>query len=753
MSDGLLLVPSGKYANLAASDLSFSPEGCDAMQITYTATGLKSNVGGQLFFATSTDGTLDEEKKFYMPALTWGGEEQELFIDLKNAQGRAVTWEKWTKATAITKLRLDLVNEYEPGVKVVFKRIRFIDKDTYMKERYKDVVAKGIPMQMDVYLPNAEKKDSADDSIPLYVSKMCAPDSSFSFVGLCNMRIPFTVNGNVKQALWQSVCDDQVEAVWLNGRLIDHKWSIDWATPDAFEIPSDYFVEGENLLAITYRNTGDLGGIMLDLQLLLEDNTYLVVTPEKGTGFTGRASDGWMYPETECAWSNVFTRPGPPAAPWVNFHPGYRTIIPDNGRASVRVISAKSTAVTVAFKSEMPFKEDDSFYAQLYGSNGKMMMNFSGTAEELKATKNEDDELIVTFQAYGGKYYGSATDIKWEFGIVGQNVSGDKEYFVHIDDTPLPGDNVSLKLEQTPFGPTPMLNGKPFFFNILTAHNYADFIFETGMEGHNSPFNVIAVRLGGRGETDWWLGPDTYDFSGVDRTLSLMLERYPDSYLGPYIWCHPGFWYRRTYPERLSRMEDGSEYNYYVAAVTFGHPEVRRDAERAVAALVEHLRKFFGSRVLLVNLMGGISCEWQGWAAHSDQYADFSDFSKQDFKEYAAKAGIENAEIPKRPERESSFDGVLRNPAADAVSILYDRYYSESVAGMVAGIAAAAKAASNGEILVGCYYGYLMEYGNLSHCVNGGGHNDLKTLLESPNMDFFLSPQGSRPPLHLRPPT
>ena len=257
-----------------------------------------------------------------------------------------------------------------------------------------------------------------------------------------------------------------------------------------------------------------------------------------------------------------------------------------------------------------------------------------------------------------------------------------------------------------------------------------------------NPFNVIAIRLGGS-KNLWWVGPDQYDFREVDFILSRTLALYPDSKLAPFVWCHPGRWYDQVYPERVSRMEDESKrLRYYVSTVSFDDPDVRKDAQKALDALVKHVEERFGSKVVLYLLMGGISCEWQGWAAHSDTYADFSDLAQERFREVAAQHGLKTQGTPRGPEREASLDGVFRSPTKNPVEFLYDRYYSQSIAECLDLLAETTKKACSTPKLVGCYYGYHMEYGNPGHCVNGGGHNNLERLLASPWMDIFLSPQS-----------
>ncbi|MBP5300977.1 MAG: hypothetical protein J6Y80_06190, partial [Victivallales bacterium] len=72
----------------------------------------------------------------------------------------------------------------------------------------------------------------------------------------------------------------------------------------------------------------------------------------------------------------------------------------------------------------------------------------------------------------------------------------------------------------------------------------------------------------------------------------------------------------------------------------------------------------------------------------------------------------------------------------------YDEFYNFAMARTVAEFAAAVKRACNADKLVGAYFGYHQEFAEYDYCVNSGGYNDLRQLLDSPDMDFFLSPNS-----------
>lgn len=746
--DGLEITSTALHPNLHAPQVDFAPEGKNFLVVEYEATAPETPIGGGFaFFGTSDDPMLDEEKKFYLPQLIVDGKPHRMVVDLQG-KARANAFAIWSNATAITTLRLDF--EPQPGTTMLVRSIQFLklDEDKALAELHPEEFAKGIPLRMPVDMPNAgdRKPEAAVPGVNAFFSPMVSPAPSFYYVGPCHLRKRFHLDGKPSQALWQSICDDEIEVAWLNGHKLERRWSDLWRNPDVFDVPPGFFVEGENLLAIRYQNTGDIGGLMMDLQIAREDGQIQVVTPEDSRSLAGEAPDGWERRDfDDGAWAKAATRPGPPAAPWTSLRPAYRSLKGKDGApVRVKVVANDILSMDVLFmEPEDGFTPNERFYAHFCSPSGQVLKAFEGTAGELQGTTTEDG-ILFRFKAFESDYYGTPAHFQWVFGMTDRRqLLGMTKVDVVTEERAMEGEPAVSKVAQTPRGPIPMLNGKPFFFNILTActSTMDNHYFVTGMEGADSPFNVVAARLGGMTNL-WWVGPDQYDFTEVDRTLNSILQHYPDSMLGLYVWCQPGGWYGRMYPERMSHMEDGSIYGYYVSAIDFANAEYHADAARALTALMNHLETFFGPKTFIYNLMGGISCEWQGWASHSDQYADFSQGGTREFLEYAAQNGVNATAVPGRQEREATVDGIFRNPARDEIAILYDRYYSESIAECVEILAAAAKKACGRNKLVGCYYGYLMEYANLGHCVNGGGHNALQRLLDCPDLDYFLSPQS-----------
>ncbi len=416
-------------------------------------------------------------------------------------------------------------------------------------------------------------------------------------------------------------------------------------------------------------------------------------------------------------------------------------------RGDAQVLSCDFDGATLIAKltGKPALTPEDVFYVAINTAKGQTLFYDCNSLAELKADFGADGIVTVTIPGlknfpYGASYQGTVLA-----GVVRRNSAEKFSAPVSLGGAVCPGEKAVLRIVNTEAGPTPMLNGKPFFFTCFTVHPYVpERSIPTGMEGANSPVNVIAVRVGGNSSSsDWWYGPGQYDFTTLDWTLNSLARDFPDSKIALYLWCHPGNWYGEMYPERLALDEDGQPAkDYYVAKVSFDNPDVQKDTLDAIGALVEHCEKYFSSKIAIYNLMGGISCEWQGWNSHSAKFSDYSAGNLKNYQAYAAERGIQVDHVPTPAEHQRSDGGIFRNPVTDWNAILYDRFYSESIAKFIDRIAGVIKEKCAGDKLVGTYYGYHLEYSSLGYTVNRAGHNNTRRLLDSPNIDFFLSPQS-----------
>ena len=737
--EGLQLDLKEWDSHIATSELALDPAKCGGIAVEYRAEGFTGQTTGQFFFVTKADPKYDGSKKIDLPPLVYDGNWHTIAMDVWQIRGGRR--ELWTEGGKITGLRLDLADQF-PG-RIWIRSVKMLP------HKSSRAAARGVPESRKVELGPANHASRSnrfmDREAPVFASPMAMPaDCGFKHAGHCWLRREFELKGPVKTALLQTVCDDEIADVFVNGRRVECTWSTKWHQSDCVEIPREYFKPGKNLIAVEFINYGDLGGLMLDLQIVRDDGEFVLVTTKDSRATVAAPDPGWMKPENAVDWPLAETRPGAPHPPW-RAYPPYRSIRPGNAVLIVEATRGEGCGVEVVFRGEPALTDESRVFAKLFsGANCRVPVHVSaGSLRELGAVRQEDGSYRLRFDDGGNLRYGAAVDAAWEFGMKGREAKGDAFVKFRLEDRPMSGAPAVLRLERTARGPVPMLNGKPFYFNILRPQFFQ---VATGMEGSGSPFNVVFASVGGWRD-EWWIGPGKYDFTVLDRQLNYVLANYPDAMLAIGIWCQPGLWYGRRYPERLSRNERGEVpgNTSSVASLSFSNPEWIADAKAATEAFVRHCEKYFGPRMVMYNLLGGYTSEWQGWTSHTKLFSDYSESEAKEFVKYAAGQGSTVNGVPSHEERTAAAEGgIFRDPVRDWKAILYDRYYNAMMAKAVVEIAGAAKAACGGNKLVGTYFGYFQEFASMGYCVNAAGHNDLRALLDSPDIDFLASPNSYR---------
>ncbi|MBE6380944.1 MAG: hypothetical protein E7047_08450 [Lentisphaerae bacterium] len=595
-----------------------------------------------------------------------------------------------------------------------------------------------------------------DEKAPYWKSRLVADGQKWYAAGHSLVRRQFELAERPQKAYLQITADDQVDEMYINGKKLRGIWTNDWKYPSVLEI-TKYLQAGTNTFAVKYTNTGNFGGVMFDITANFANGRSVVIgaNGSEKVFFKGNVAN-WMMPEFDDSnWVNTSTHMGPPYAPYTSYILPYIDYTVPKGSYTVRAAfpadnRREALKLNLTFSGTPDLSDDEIVYARLYTAkrtrDARPVSFVSKQLKDLKVVKRTADSVTVEVSGFVLPEFGGVMDGVFEYGIYGRTTRSKSKIAVKLADNPYPGsDNpISVTVDKSGVSPVVKLNGKPFYPTFLSIFypKYA-----TGMEGKNSPVKVHEFLAGGS-SNEWWVGPDQYDFTAIDERICQIIRDYPDSYVAAWVWCQPPHWYDKLYPDRISRDSKGNVFPYYVSTVTFSDPEYRKDAAKAIKAFVEHCEKYFGNKMFAYNMAGGISLEWQGWGCHSmgqrGVLNDYSVSAQRDFVNFAAERYPElNIQaIPGFEERSVNRGTPFRDPVKDKPAIIYEEYYSESIADCIATCAAEVKKATNGKKLAGAYYGYYFEYGNMAYCVNGAGHNGMYRLLKDDNIDFFLSPNS-----------
>lgn len=322
------------------------------------------------------------------------------------------------------------------------------------------------------------------------------------------------------------------------------------------------------------------------------------------------------------------------------------------------------------------------------------------------------------------------------------------------------GSGVTAQVKQHNGTPTFFLNGEPLSYlcNWITAPAP-----ESWARAAEAGIHIYAMDVGGGHE---WVKPD-YDFSGVKARYGRILDADPKAlfHLRCQLEIGADDWWSKLHPEELELHSNGRRYTQSFASTVW-----REQAKTFLGAYVRALQEQgLYDRVVAIQVGAGHTGEWvKGETSMYDVCGDYSEPMRRHFrswlrKRYAddvarlrkawnnAAVSFDTAEVPPAADQLNAKCYLLRDPKLEGRTIDYFRCLAELCGGLVVDFCQTVKRVTGGSKLAGAFYGYLMEL-----AWNGGffaerpdsaystyqrsGHIGLRQVLESPDVDFLVSP-------------
>ena len=264
--------------------------------------------------------------------------------------------------------------------------------------------------------------------------------------------------------------------------------------------------------------------------------------------------------------------------------------------------------------------------------------------------------------------------------------------------------------------------------------------------------------------------PGELDFREFDERAQETLAVAPDAYLIPRIYLSAPTWWLDEHPEAtvVEETASGLRRPFYYDG---GRPcpswfsQAWRDyTSDCLARLVEHIRRSpYADRVLGFVLASGSTEEWDSWSGQPHRWVDYSPAARDSFRawlkaKYQTDAALQAAwhdeaatfaavELPTFAERATVVpDGAEVRSAKDPKDLRCTDYYlwtAEATADCIAHFCHAVKAASDGRLVCGPFYGYSLELQNDPRLLNSG-HLAIWKLLDNPDVDFLCGPTDYR---------
>ena len=255
-----------------------------------------------------------------------------------------------------------------------------------------------------------------------------------------------------------------------------------------------------------------------------------------------------------------------------------------------------------------------------------------------------------------------------------------------------------------------------------------------------------------------------YDFTKVDELLEHHLKINPDARFILYVNFDGRFhkWWIDSHPEVWCRPEDGADtMGAYGGSQkhlpSMGSPVWKNTYKDIFNNLISHLKQTpYANKIIGFQVISGISYEWMHWGAQNNQLGDYSECGQEDFRrflhtKYASDAELQTAwhqpdvtlataTVPPGERRRHAANGHYYDPKTEQDVLDYHEYQHYVISHCIAELGQSIKTATDGRSLVGAFFGYTCFMVDSGFFGQSSGHFDVRTVLDSPNVDYLIAP-------------
>ena len=563
--------------------------------------------------------------------------------------------------------------------------------------------------------------------------------------------------------------------LYVNGKAVPQgPFYNDWQNPDIYDI-APHLTKGSNVLCVAATNAGGPAGLLLEAGLRLDSGKHIYLVSGPAWKCSREASAGWTESGLDDrGWSNAQSLGRPPTQPWGDRMASY-TYLGPCAEIDVRNLSlpkATRPGQELQYSMDLTLRGELPPQAQLFveiarsgADSGTLLLRKKLSLLRSSATEGK---LSISRYLSPGDYElrtgvtttrliaGAGTTALERNGVLTSPIA-----IAPVND---PVRNPVARIRTADGAPRFVINGREhtalhYLVDYTTVPDLIDNCRDNGI--HIYMLNVSDIP---------WTAPDKHDFSRVDEICSSLLLQDPDAYfilalalddinsfgkvLNNWTDAYPGE--RVVTSEGVPDIPDygGNNSN----APSMASIRWQDAAEDLVRELIRHTRaNRYGERVIGYLPASGVTYEWQQWAsvAWPAVFVDYSDPARLAFVQWAKnnyadisalnaawKTGFtsfDDIAIPSKDERVRSDVGVFLDPEKSRREIDYRTYYSEQVADVILRLARAIKEETEGESLCGVFYGYVTHVlGPYRYQLVG--HSALRKILDSPDIDFLMSP-------------
>jgi hypothetical protein len=282
--------------------------------------------------------------------------------------------------------------------------------------------------------------------------------------------------------------------------------------------------------------------------------------------------------------------------------------------------------------------------------------------------------------------------------------------------------------------------------------------------------HLYAFDVGAGGPAPEWCGPgpgrdSPYDFSTIETRLGRILDVDPEArfHFRVYLEMRQQWWYD-AYPREREVDSTGTPLTQSLASTVW-----REQANEFIRQFIAHLDAIgLADRAFAYQTGAGHTGEWvKGLTSMRSPCGDYSAPMAAHFRAWLrqqygqdevlraawADPGVsfEAAEVPSADEQLHTTHQTFRDPRHEQKVVDYYRCLANLCADLIIDFNRTVKEATQGQVLAGAFYGYLMELAwnagffsegpdSLYSTYQRSGHLGLAKVLRSPTVDFLVSP-------------
>jgi len=216
------------------------------------------------------------------------------------------------------------------------------------------------------------------------------------------------------------------------------------------------------------------------------------------------------------------------------------------------------------------------------------------------------------------------------------------------------------------------------------------------------------------------------DYSEFEDYVYKIIRACPDAIIIPRVYVSMPKWWIETHPNEVTLSPKGG-YREALFSDAF-----RKDGSEFLVCLIDHMKSSdYADHIGGWQICGGLTQEW----FHHDCNGSLGKAAEQPFRNWCKEVfGADEAILPKH--EDFLYNGESYNKCDNTRR--YVAFCNLGVAETIDHFAQTIKEETNYEQVVGVFYGYAYE---TDHRVIFGSHA-LRRLLNSPNLDFFSSPNA-----------